>query len=271
MVTVERLYGELWSDDAALNAELDRSLGPRSPDVLYERFAELGVAADDLVLDVGARNATYAVELARRFGCRVVAVDPVPIHAEWSARTIAESGLGARVRFEQAGIEALPLADGETSHVWCRDVLNHVDLARGLAECRRVLRPGGGMLVYQTFATDLMEPKEAERIYRSMAIVPANMDDRFFERTAAESGFEILLKDPLDCEWRERRIEEGNREALDDLLGIARLRHRQDELVGRFGEDACEAAWGGKVWGIYQFLGKLRPTVYLLRVLSSES
>src|SRR5688500_3900700 len=265
MVTVERLYGELWSDDEALSAELARSLGPRGSDMLYERFAELGVGPDELVLDVGARDATYAVELARRFRCRVVAVDPVPIHAEWAATKIAEAGLGQRVRFESAGIEALPLADGEIGHVWCRDVLNHVDLARGLGECHRVLRPGGGMLVYQTFATEAMEPREADRLYRSMAIVPANMSDAIFEQAAAECGFEIVLKDQLDSEWRERRIEEGGRAELDDLLAVARLRRNRASLVARFGEEACEAAFGGRLWGVYQFLGKLCPTTYLLR------
>src|SRR5262245_6809489 len=201
MVTVERLYGELWSDDAALDSELARSLTPRDAGVLYDLFAELGVGVDDLVVDVGARDAGYAVELARRFGCRAVAVDPVSIHAEWAVKTIDEAGLGERVRFELAGIEALPLAEGAADLVWCRDVLNHVDLERGLAECGRVLRPGGGMLVYQTFATDLMEPQEAARLYRSMAIVPANMDDARFERTAGASGFAVLRKDVMDSEW----------------------------------------------------------------------
>jgi SAM-dependent methyltransferase len=265
MVTVARLYGEIWGDeDSSLDAELSRSLDPRGPDVLFERFAELGVGADDLVLDVGARDARYAVELVRRFGCRAVAVDPVPIHAARAARTIAEAGLSDRVRFETAAIEALPLGDGAVAHVWCRDMLNHVDLGRGLAECHRVLRPGGGLLVYQTFATDLLEPGEAERIFRSMAIVPANMDDAFFERTAVAAGFAILAKDPIDSEWRERWSEEGNQRPLDDLLALARLRRNRTALAARYGEEACEVAYGDRIWGIYQLLGKLRPTVYLL-------
>jgi hypothetical protein len=157
------------------------------------------------------------------------------------------------------------LADGAVAHVWCRDVLNHVDLVHGLAECRRVLVPGGGMLVYQTFGTELIEPKEAARLYRSMAIVPTNMDDAYFEATARANGFAIELKDAIDSEWRERRAEEGNQEAIEDLLAVARIRRNRGALVARFGEDAIEAALGGSLWGIYQFLGKLRPTVYLLR------
>jgi SAM-dependent methyltransferase len=182
-----------------------------------------------------------------------------------AARTIGEAGLGDRVRFETAAIEALPLDDGAVDRVWCRDMLNHVDLRRGLAECRRVLKPGGGMLVYQTFATDLLEPREAERIFRSMAIVPANMDDAYFEQTAAVAGFAIVGKDPIDSEWRERWGEEGEQKPLVDLLALARLRRNGADLLARFGEEACEVAYGDRIWGIYQLLGKLRPTIYLLR------
>lgn len=265
MVTVERLYGELWADDRAIKVELDRSLAPRHSDLLYDLFARFSPGSTDLVLDVGARDASSAIELVRKFGCRAVAVDPVPLHAELATAAVAEAGLSDRIAVEQAGIESLPLADGAVDHVWCRDVLNHVDLPAGLAECRRVLRAGGGMLVYQTFATDLMEPKEADRLYRSAAIVPENMDDRRFETLAREHGFAIEAKEVIDSEWRERWAEEGSREALDDLLRVARIRRNQAALVNRFGEERVEAALGGRLWGIYQFLGKLRPTVYLLR------
>jgi hypothetical protein len=34
-------------------------------------------------------------------------------------------------------------------------------------------------------------------------------------------------------------------------------------LADRHGAAALEAAWGGLVWGVYQVLGKLSPTVYV--------
>jgi ubiquinone/menaquinone biosynthesis C-methylase UbiE len=267
MVTVEQLYGEFWAgeDDAAVQAELGRSLNPRNADVLYDLFARFAPGPDQTILDVGARDATYAVELVRRFGCRAIAVDPIPHHAELGRATVAAAGMSDRIGIERAAIEALPLADGTIDHVWCRDVLNHVDLPPGLAECRRVLKPGGGMLVYQTFATDLLEPREADRLFRSLAIVPANMDDAYFEATARTAGFAIEAKDVIDSEWRERLAEEGSHDAIDDLLRVARLRRNRAALVARFGEARYESALGDNVWGTYQFLGKLRPTVYLLR------
>ena len=49
----------------------------------------------------------------------------------------------------QAAIDALPVGDEAVVHVRRRDVLTHVDLPRGLAECSRTIRPRGRILVYQ--------------------------------------------------------------------------------------------------------------------------
>jgi SAM-dependent methyltransferase len=263
--TVEELYGDFWADDeSGLEAELERSLDPRRAESLYDAFGELGVTAGEVVLDVGCRSAKHSVELVRRFGCEVVAVDLVPLLVEQGRERVAKEQLEARIRLVEAGIESLPIGDGSVDYVWCRDMLNHVDLAAGLAECARVLRPGGRMLVYQTFATDLCEPKEARRLWRALAIVPENMSRKYFEETAGEAGFAITAVDEIDSEWREFWLESGDRRTEDDLLRAARLRRQETELVARYGRGRYEAALADCVWGAYQLLGKLRPTVYAL-------
>lgn len=264
MPTVEELYGELWGEDDAFKAELDRSLDPRPAESLYDTFGDLGVNAGDLVLDVGCRDAKQSVDLARRFGCRVIAADPIPRHLERARERVADEGVEDRVTVLEATIESLPLEDASVDYVWCRDVLNHVRLPEALSECVRVLRPGGRMLVYQTFATDLCEPGEARRLWRAVAIVPENMSRPHFEQTADKAGFEIAAVDEIDSEWRESWLEAGDRHTVDLLLRAARLRRREAELVARYGRDRYEAALGGAVWGVYQLLGKLCPTVYVL-------
>jgi ubiquinone/menaquinone biosynthesis C-methylase UbiE len=264
MPTVEELYGELWAEDEALRAELDRSLDPRPPESLYDAFAMLGVEQGDVVLDAGCRYGVHSVELARRYDCEVVAVDLVPHNVEKARERIGEEELGDRIRIFQASIESLPLADGAVDHVWCRDMLNHVRLREALAECARVLRPGGRMLVYQTFATELLEPREADRLFSAVAIVPENMSTAYFEEQSREAGFAILSVDEIDSEWREHWLETGNRKTVDDLLRAARLRRREAEVVARYGRASYEAALWGSIWGVYQLLGKLCPTVYVL-------
>jgi SAM-dependent methyltransferase len=263
-MNVVTLYNDIWSSTSELEARCKESLGPRGADMLYELFTSFGPTARSEVIDIGCRDASYAIELAHRFECRVLGIDPVPIHIERARKKIAEAGLTDRVRAELAGIEALPAPDGAFDLIWCRDVLNHVDLSRGLAECVRVLKPSGQMLVYQTFATPALEEREAARIYAAMAIVSQNMDEDFFQATAQEAGLSITTRDVVSSEWRERWAEEGSTALLDDLLGVARLRRSETTQIAHYGRERYEATYANCLWGIYQMLGKLQPTVYLL-------
>src|SRR5215510_10128917 len=106
-----RLYNDIWSSTGALEARCKESLDPRGSDMLYELFASFSPTAQSEVLDIGCRDARYAIELANRFGCRVLGIDPVPLHIERARKNIVEAGCTDRVRVELAGIGALPTAD----------------------------------------------------------------------------------------------------------------------------------------------------------------
>src|SRR5439155_1676442 len=194
----------------------------------------------------------HSVKLVRRFGYRVVAVDPIPLHIERARKRIADEELGERIDVAEAALESLPFDDDAFDYIWCRDVLNHIELDRGLPECKRVLRPGGPMLVYQTFATRDLEPVEAQRLLAASASKPESMSPEFFEECARDTGFDIVRAKPLNGEWRERMLEDGSWDAVADLLALSRLKRREPELVERFGRAAVEAERGGLVWGIYQ-------------------
>ncbi len=265
MTTVDELYGEIWPNaDAALEAALEERLAPRSLDTLYDAFGSLGVDEHHLVLDAGCRDARHAVELVRRLGCRVLGVDTIELHVKRARALVSEAGLAGRIDVVRGRIEELPVADAAVDAVWCRDVLNHVDLERGLSECARVLRPRGRMLVYLTVATPELEPQEARRLFEAVALMPESMDAARFARTAEAAGFELLWQDDLDSEAREHMIEQGTWDPTRDLLRIARLRRREADLVQRHGRARYEATRADALWGIYQLLGKLRPTVYAL-------
>lgn len=112
-VDVEQLYGEIWGrEDAAFQAALAQSSGPRAPELLYDMFGALGVAPGELAIDVGCRDARDAVAIARRFGRRVLGIDPVALHIERARTLVARAGLTGQVRFERAMSEALPVSDG---------------------------------------------------------------------------------------------------------------------------------------------------------------
>jgi SAM-dependent methyltransferase len=253
--SVDTLYGEIWVDE-------DRNPvapPPRGTAWLFDVFAELGPKPGELVVDVGARDAKHSIQLVQRHGVRAIAVDPVGHHIELARRAIAEAGV--EVEVVQAGIEHLPLEDGAADWIWCRDVLVHVDLARGFAECARILKPGGRMLAYVTCATDRLEPREEQWLFDALAIVPESTRHDVIESRAADAGLELVSKTELGGEWRERMLEDGSWSANDDLTEVSRLRRSGADF-----EDARVAAQAaGAMWGVYQLLGKTCPTVYVWR------
>lgn len=262
--SVQQLYGELWAGDVdALNAELERTLAPRGTDWLFEAFAALGPQPGQLVVDVGARDAAHAIRLVREHGLRAVALDPVLHHVELARNAIAESGVELEV--VEAGIEAMPIEDEIADWIWCRDVLVHVELERGFAECARILRPGGQMLAYVTCSTDTLEPREAEALFEAIAVVAESTRPSAIERCAADAGLTLVSRTRLGGEWRERMIEDGSWDPRDDLLRLSRLHRRENELAARHGATAVAAYAAARMWGVYQLLGKLCPTVYLWR------
>jgi SAM-dependent methyltransferase len=251
--SVDKLYGEIWADESP---EPDAPPA-RGTDWLFEAFAALGPQPGQLVVDVGARDAKHAIRLVQEHGLRAIAVDPVAHHADLARQAVAEAG--ADVEVVQAGIEAMPIEDDAADWIWCRDVLVHVDLAGGFAECARILKPGGRMIAYVTCATEALEPREAARLFDAVAVVPESTQPGAIEREAANAGLTLEAKTELGGEWRERMLEDGTWSADAALLQLSRLRRSGADL-----DDPRLAAYvADKTWGVYQLLGKTCPTVYV--------
>jgi len=109
-----------------------------------------------------------------------------------------------------------------------------------------------------------MEPKEAAFIYGAMGIIPQNQSDAFFERTARSVGFAITEKDAVASEWREFWEEDGSHKTSGQLLRIARMRRNRDKLIPLLSETHYNVEIADCLWGVYQMIGKLCPTVYVL-------
>jgi sarcosine/dimethylglycine N-methyltransferase len=244
---------------------LQRSLGPRAPDLLLEAPGWLGLAAGQLVLDVGCRDATHPIALARRYGCRVLGVDLVPA---WLPRGVAEAasaGLGAQVALVAGDLEALPLADGTCDLVWCRDVLSCVgDSAQVLRECARVLRPGGGMVLYAVFTTDQLAPGDRSLLVEGLQNSPASMHQPTVEAAMAAAGFEMVRRERIGSEWSEYQLEHDPGYLTQDLLEIARLTRNHDQAEAILGPIWYERALAFASWRLQIVLGRLLPVLYAL-------
>jgi SAM-dependent methyltransferase len=113
----------------------DRPLNPW----LEERLARLAGAGP--VLDLGCGRGYWMEHMADR-AIPAVGLEHDPVRAAQARRHgPVVSGDGAR----------LPLVDASVSLVWCLHVLHHLpEPAQVLAEVRRVLRPGGSLVLAET-------------------------------------------------------------------------------------------------------------------------
>lgn len=101
--------------------------------------ASVAADPDDVVLDVATGTGLVAVELARRYGCRVVGLDR---SADMLAEASRRNGLIAGL--VNARAERLPFADATFDHVTFTYLLRYVDdPATTVRELSRVLKPGG--------------------------------------------------------------------------------------------------------------------------------
>jgi len=137
--------------------ELDRELGVFE---LRERFLEHTRKAWDLlppfesaqprILDIGCGTGTPSLELARLSGGDVVGIDVDQAALEVLGRRAVEAGLGDRVTARCVSLYESGMPDAGFDLLWEEGVLHLLDVDRSLEDCRRLLKPGGYLVMHET-------------------------------------------------------------------------------------------------------------------------
>jgi len=115
------------------------------------------------LVDVGAGTGAFASAFADWFGIDVVAVEPSAAMRARIPRTPA-------VEVLEGDASRLPLRDRSADAAWLSLVIHHVpDLQAAAREVRRVLRPGGPVLIRQGFSDRLDDRIEIVRWFPETA------------------------------------------------------------------------------------------------------
>lgn len=240
------------------NTLLDRSLGPRDTDHLFELVASLDIAQGAMVVDVGCGRGTHSATLAERFGFRVLGIDPAPRFREDLVGT-SSSGRG-EVWFEGGSAENIPAADSSVDLLWCREITGFIELESATQEFRRVLRPGGRLLVFDAFMGSRISKAEADELsdlLRGRSVWADELEDAI-----VGAGFDLTTRVEYESEMGEHAQEKAG-VGGQRLLRAARLLRAPDRYVKEFGRDNYEIMLGDCLWHVYRMIGKTTACAFV--------
>jgi len=184
-----------------------------------------GIGAQSRVLDVCAGLGGPARFLARRYGCRVTGLDLNGERCAAGRRLTRLVGLDAFVRLVRGEAQALPFRGAAFTAAVSQEGLLHVpDKGAVLAECARVLLPGGRIAFTDWIATPRLAQGELRRLAEWMAAVSLQ-SIAGYRGLLARAGFAEIEAEDLSAEW----------------IGILRERLRmyqalRGDTVARFGQ-----------------------------------
>jgi demethylmenaquinone methyltransferase / 2-methoxy-6-polyprenyl-1,4-benzoquinol methylase len=102
------------------------------------------------ILDVATGTGDVAIALTRMNPEQITGIDISEKMLDIARKKVNEKGLQKIISFKQSDAERIPFSDGSFDAVTVAfGVRNYEDLRKGLSEMKRVLRPGGKMLILE--------------------------------------------------------------------------------------------------------------------------
>lgn len=121
------------------------------------------------VLVVGCGIGVSAAYIAKKYDCRVAAVDISERMIAWARLRAKRERVESKIEFRTADIQDLPFQSNQFDAVIVESVVAFVkDRARAIRECVRVCKPGGYVGLNESFLTDALSPKLMEMVGRTL-------------------------------------------------------------------------------------------------------
>ncbi len=156
------------------------------------------------IIDVGCGIGGSTLYLAQKFGSKATGITLSPVQAFRARERAVEADLDDRVRFEVANALEMPFEDNTFDLVWSLESGEHMpDKTKFLAECYRVLKPGGKIILAtwchretdslagNLTVNEIAHLKEIYRVY----CLPYVISLSEYRAIATECGFNELKSD----------------------------------------------------------------------------
>jgi len=171
-LTKKEQVAEMFDDIAFRYDFLNRFLSA-GIDVRWRKMAirELGDIDPKIILDVATGTADVAIMLTRILKpAKIVGIDISDGMLQLGRKKIEHLGLGSTIELLNGDSEAIKFADSTFDAVTVAfGVRNFENLEKGLAEIRRVLKPGGRLVVLEFSKPKTSVVKQLYNVYMKVA------------------------------------------------------------------------------------------------------
>ncbi len=192
-----------------------------------DRLVEGIDLAGKRVLDIGCGIGGPAFHLARKHGAHVTGIDLEPQLIERATRRAAELGLTNLTGFRKVSLGPLDFPDASFDVIFTSGALTQTgDKAGIVAECLRVLEPGGILTCYDWLKSEAPISDDMRYFIRMEGLTYNLISLAELGRHLVEGGFtDVTMEDASDWYRRESRREyermRGDRRRVVELIGEA--------------------------------------------------
>ncbi|MFF7725382.1 SAM-dependent methyltransferase [Streptomyces sp. NPDC008001] len=213
----------------------------RLTDMMTDR---LGIDENHRVLDVGCGVGQPAMRIARRTGAHVTGISISHDQIGRATELAEAAGLGGRVEFRHADAMRLPFEDDSfDAAIAIESVFHMPDREQVFSEIRRVLRPGGRLVLTDFFERAPIPADKrpaVDRLLRDFIMTLAQPEDYVPMLRRAGLRFVELL------DITERSV----RQTFEQM---SRTTHGEEEMQTAFDEEADEKFSPAAMLGVDEF------------------
>lgn len=209
------------TEDILQEHDQDHFGGVEANDILAARA---GIQRQHHVLDVCSGMGGPARYLAHRIGCRVTGLDLTRSRYDSAIRLTQLAKLSRLVDFRLGDALNMPFEDASFDVVIGQEAWCHVpDKPRLIAECARVLKPGGAIAFTDILTRAPLEAMELQRMQAGMPFPTLETLDGY-TILLTQSGCTVSLRDDLSEHWAQILVQR-----------LAMYRSLESDTVRKFG------------------------------------